>query len=66
MIEQETVRANSSHIKEPPYDPFVEWYVSVVTDYVYKATIATVVFFACCPWAALFWPPYYLTRRSSK
>ncbi len=34
-------------------------HVSVSTDYIYKMTIAMVLFFISYPWAAFFWPPYY-------
>jgi hypothetical protein len=44
-------------------DPFLEWYTSTLTDYIYKMTIASVLFFISYPWAALFWLPYYFTDR---
>ena len=34
-----------------------------VCDLIYKTTVATVLFFMSYPWAALFWPPYYFTKR---
>ena len=52
--------------KEAPYDQLFESYISMTTDYVYKAAFATVMFFMCWPWAALFWPPYYFMRRASQ
>jgi hypothetical protein len=61
---QEMIEIKSSHIKETPYDPFFEMFVSQVVDYVHKATLATIMFFTCWPWAALFWPPYYFMRRA--
>lgn len=44
-------------------DPFLKWYTSTLTDYIYKMTIASVLFFISYPWAAFFWPPYYFTDR---
>ena len=43
-----------------------QWYSSVLTDYIYKMTVATVLFFICYPWAAFFWPPYYFVKRCDK
>ena len=43
-----------------------EWldrYLSTLTDYTFKMTLASVLFFITYPWAALFWPPYYLMTR---
>lgn len=38
---------------------FMDSYESILCDYITKLTVATVFFFSCYPWAALFWPPYY-------
>jgi len=38
---------------------FMDLYESITTDYFAKLTVASVFFFSCYPWAALFWPPYY-------
>lgn len=38
---------------------FMDSYESMLCDYITKLTVATVFFFLCNPWAALFWPPYY-------
>ena len=40
-------------------DLFMDLYESTVRDYISKLTVASVFFFSCNPWAALFWPPYY-------
>lgn len=49
-------------------DLFMDLYESMVCDYLYKLTVATVFFFYCYPWAALFWPPYYyhINKRSNQ
>jgi len=44
-------------------DPVIELYFSTLTDYIYKITAATVLFFISYPWAAFYWPPYYFIRR---
>lgn len=56
---------DGSIVKEPA-DSVFEWYSSTWTDYIYKMTIASVLFFISCPWAAFLWPPYYFMRRSSR
>lgn len=38
---------------------FMDLHESMTADYFAKLTAATVFFFSCNPWAALFWPPYY-------
>ncbi len=38
---------------------FMNLYESMILDYITKLTVASVFFFSCNPWAALFWPPYY-------
>lgn len=63
---QEMDETRNPDTKEASYDQLFESYISVTTDYVYKATIATIMFFTCWPWAALFWPPYYFMRRTSQ
>ncbi len=40
-------------------DLFMDVYESMIRDYITKFTVASVFFFSCNPWAALFWPPYY-------
>jgi len=45
--------------------PF-EWYTDVAADLVFKTTLASVLFFASFPWAALWWPPFYIYYRHSK
>ena len=42
---------------------FVDFYESVISGFINKLTLATVFFFSCNPWAALFWPPYYYYNR---
>ena len=37
----------------------IKWYTHVTADYVYRMTLASVLFFVTFPWAALWWPPYY-------
>jgi hypothetical protein len=39
-------------------DP-IEWYTQLTADYVYKLTLASVLFFVTFPWMAFWWPPYY-------
>ena len=34
-------------------------YAAMLADYIHKVTIASVLFFATYPWAALWWPPFY-------
>lgn len=46
-------------------DLFMDFYESMVRDYIVKLTIASVFFFSCYPWAALFWPPYYYYNKRS-
>jgi hypothetical protein len=43
-------------------DRVMQDYQSVFADYVFKLTLATVLFFATFPWAALFWPPFLYRR----
>lgn len=38
---------------------FMDLYESMIRDYISKLTVASVFFFSCNPWAALFWPPFY-------
>lgn len=66
MMAQELIESKDSHIVEIPNDPFFEWYISATTDFIHKATLATVMFFVSWPWVALFWPPYYFVRRASQ
>lgn len=42
---------------------FVNFYESMISDFINKLTLATVFFFSCNPGAALFWPPYYYYNR---
>jgi hypothetical protein len=42
----------------------IEWYTQLTADYVYKLTLASVLFFVTFPWAALWWPPYYFRHHS--
>jgi hypothetical protein len=44
-------------------NPFVDLYDSMISNYIHILTVATVFFFLCNPWAALFWPPYYYYNR---
>lgn len=49
-------------------DLFMDLYESMIRDYITKLTVASVFFFLCNPWAALFWPPYYYhnNKRSNQ
>jgi hypothetical protein len=40
-------------------DDSSQWYASMLADYIYKMTVALVLFFATYPGAAFWWPPYY-------
>ena len=65
-MSEEVIELERSQFEEPFQDPFFEWYISVATDLIYKATLATVLLFITCPWAAFLWPPYYFLRRDSQ
>jgi hypothetical protein len=47
-------------------DLFMDVYESMIRDYITKLTVASVFFFSCNPWAALFWPPYYYYYYNNK
>ena len=57
----EALVVDAEYEKQPSDETYdvVEHYESIMADYVFKMTIATVLFFATFPWAAMFWPPYY-------
>jgi len=46
-----------------PENALFQWYNSTWADYIYKMTVASVLFFISYPWAAFLWPPYYFMRR---
>lgn len=48
--------------EKEPEDALFQWYNSTWTDYIYKMTVASVLFFISYPWAAFLWPPYYFMR----
>ena len=57
------VKSNQQDTSTLSQISFVDLYESMISDYIHKLTIATVFFFSCNPWAALFWPPYYYYNR---
>jgi hypothetical protein len=63
MNEELTISSTDQESKNELEGTFFQWYNSTLTDYIYKMTIATVLFFISYPWAAFLWPPYYFTRR---
>lgn len=62
MIEELTISSTDKE-KNEFGGTFIEWYSSILTDYIYKMTIASVLFFITYPWMAFFWPPYYFMGR---
>lgn len=44
-------------------DLFMDVCESMMLDYITKLTVASVFFFSCYPWAALFWPPFYYYNK---
>lgn len=44
-------------------DLFMDVYESMMLDYITKLTVASVFFFSCYPWTALFWPPFYYYNK---
>jgi hypothetical protein len=52
--------------KKEPEIELIQWYTSTLTDWIFKMTLASVLFFTWCPWAAFFWPPYYFMKRCDK
>jgi hypothetical protein len=65
-MEELTMPFTDQNIEKEPEDAVFEWYSSMWTDYIYKMTIASVLFFISYPWAAFLWPPYYFMRRLSR
>jgi hypothetical protein len=63
MMEEPMISSTDQTGKNELGDTYIQWYSSTLTDYIYKTTIATVLFFISCPWAAFFWPPYYFMKR---
>ncbi|HEX7033377.1 MAG TPA: hypothetical protein VF172_10290 [Nitrososphaera sp.] len=62
MMERVTIpfsdqKEKEEELKESGPEPNL--YVSLWADYIYKMTVAMMLFFIACPWAAFFWPPYY-------
>ena len=57
------VKSNQQDTSTLSQISFVDLYESMISDYIHKLTIATVFFFSCNPWAALFGPPYYYYNR---
>jgi hypothetical protein len=52
--------------KNEPQETFLEWYSSTLSDFIYKMTIASVLFFITYPWAAFFCAPYYFMGRGKE
>ena len=50
---------SKQHTSSTTQDLFMDVYESMMRDYITKLTVASVFFFSCYPWAALFWPPFY-------
>ena len=44
-------------------DLLMDVYESMIRDSITKLTVASVFFFSCYPWAALFWPPFYYYNK---
>jgi hypothetical protein len=57
------VKSNQQDTSTISKNLFVDLYESMICGYINKLTLATVFFFYCNPWAALFWPPYYYYNR---
>lgn len=54
---QEEPKGNNS------YQSYDSMMTDFIYDFIYKTTIATILFSMSYRWAALFWPPYYFTKR---
>jgi hypothetical protein len=63
MEEELTIPSTDQKSENEPEDTFFQWYSSILTDYIHKMTIASVLFFVSYPWAAFLWAPYYFMRR---
>jgi hypothetical protein len=58
---------SKKHTSTTTQDLFMDVYESMMRDYITKLTVASVFFFSCYPWAALFWSPfYYYNNKRSK
>lgn len=57
------VKSNQQGTSTISKNLFVDLYESMICGYINRLTLATVFFFYCNPWAALFWPPYYFDNR---
>ena len=60
---EELIMPDTARVAETESEnEWLQWYISALTDYISKMTLASVLFFITYPWAALFWPPFYLVR----
>lgn len=57
------VKSKQDTLTTQSQDLFMDLYGSIVRDYISKLTVASVFFFSCYPWTALFWPPYYYNNN---
>lgn len=58
---------SKQHTSTTTQDLLMDVYESMIRDSITKLTVASVFFFSCYPWAALFWPPfYYYNNKRSK
>jgi hypothetical protein len=62
-MEEELISSTHEKSENALEGTFFQWYSSTLTDYIYKMTVASVLFFISYPWAAFLWAPYYFTRR---
>jgi hypothetical protein len=65
-MKEELISSTDQRREDEPAETLIQWYSSIFTDYIYKMTIASVLFSASYPWAALLWAPYYFTPRWTK
>jgi hypothetical protein len=62
MTEELIVPDTPRVVESESESELLEWYISTLTDYIFKMTLASVLFLITYPWTALFWPPYYFRR----
>ena len=62
MTEELIMPVTPRVVESESENELLEWYTSTLTDYIFKMTLASVLFFITYPWAALFWAPFYLIR----
>ena len=52
--------------KKREENTMVELYSSIWSDWMFKMTMASMLFLITFPWAAFYWPPYYHDVGRSK